>query len=290
MRGTLHFVAAKDVRWMLTFLAPRVIASSKRRCEQLELDQGTFSRSRKLLEKALQGGAQLTRDDIYVLLEKNKISTAGQRGYHILWRNAQEGLICFGPLRGKQQTFVLLDDWISETESLKPSHAAAELATRYFSSHGPATLQDFVWWSGLKVTDARAGIEAIAPQFHQETVDGKIYWMPSKLEMVQELPPHIYLLPGFDEYLLGYSDRSTVLDKQHAQKICPGNNGVFSPTVISDGQVIGTWKCAIKGKKMNIMPQAFQTFGNAERTAILLAAENYQRFMGLTLSIEWQTH
>jgi hypothetical protein len=139
MRGTLHFVAASDVRWMLALLTPRILARSKRRFQELELDDAVLARSEELLEKALQGGKQLQRDEIYRLLEQANISTASQRGYHILWRAAQQGHICLGPRSGKQQTFALLEEWVPTARPLAREEALVELTSRYFTSHGPAT-------------------------------------------------------------------------------------------------------------------------------------------------------
>ena len=131
MRGTLHFVAPEDVRWMLALLTPRIIAQTAGRYRQLELDEAIFARSKELFAQALQGDKQLTRDEMQQLLEQANISTAGQRGYHILVRAAQDGLICFGAPSGKQQTFALLDEWAPQAKSLERDEALAELARRY---------------------------------------------------------------------------------------------------------------------------------------------------------------
>ncbi|MGH8045737.1 MAG: winged helix DNA-binding domain-containing protein, partial [Chthoniobacterales bacterium] len=233
MRGTLHFVAADDIRWMLELMTPRVIAASRKRWMELELSDTIFAQCRKVLEKLLQGGVALTRDDLLAGLEKKGISTAGGRSYHIPWRLAQERVLCFGPRAGKQKTFVLLDEWVPKSRKLAGDEALAELALRYFASHGPATQADFVWWSGLKSADARAAIALVAPQLASETADGKTYWMRGDSALPGPSPG--FLLPGFDEYLLGYTDRSAVLDARHAVKIVPGSNGIFLPMLVNDG-------------------------------------------------------
>ena len=207
MRGTLHFVAAVDVVWMLELLTPRIVAGSAGRLRQLELDDATLARSREVLAHALEGGKQLTRGAIFGVLEAAGISTAGQRGYHILGQLAQGGLICLGAHEGKQPTFVLLQEWAPNARRLEREAALAELATRYFTGHGPATLQDFVWWSGLKISDARAGIRLAAERLIQEETDGVAYWMAHTMPVLSDNLPDVYLLPGFDEYMLGYRDR-----------------------------------------------------------------------------------
>lgn len=234
MRGTLHFVAAADVRWLLDLLAPRNIAGSARRHKQLELDEATFTRCKDIFINALHGGRQLTRDNLYKLLEDAGISINSQRGYHILWRSALDGIICFSAQRGRQQTFALLDEWAPDAVKLPRDEALAELAKRYFNSRGPATLQDYIWWSGLTAADARTGLEMIKTQLEQKNVDGQIYWLSKDISVPLHASGVAHALPGFDEYLLGYKDRSAVLDTANAAKVCPGGNGMFASTIAVD--------------------------------------------------------
>ena len=159
MRGTLHFVAPEDAKWMLQLLTPRVIARAAGEYKRSGLDKKVFDKSRKVLIKALQDGKQLERGDMYRVLEEAKVDTSNTRGLHILGLLAQEGIICFGPRKGKQQSFVLLDEWIPDSKLLKGDEALAELTKRYFTGHGPASIQDFVWWSGLTVIEAKKGLE-----------------------------------------------------------------------------------------------------------------------------------
>lgn len=284
MRGTLHFVAPADLRWMLALLTPRIVASAALRHQRLELTGALFARSRKLFSKALQGGNLLTRDEMYDVLERAGISTANQRGYHLLWRAAQEGLICFGPMRGKQQTFVLLEDWVPAARKLERKEALAELARRYFIGHGPATLKDFVWWSGLKASEAKEGLELVASQLAQESVDGQAYWMARDLPALNPVSPTAHLLPGFDEYMLGYTNRGAALDPEHARKWLP-SNGMFSPIVVIDGQVVGTWKRALKKKTLALTVSPFAPLNKASKQAIEAAAEPYGRFMGAPVAL-----
>ncbi len=281
MRGTLHFVTPEDVHWMLELLTPRIIAQAAGRHRQLELDEAMFARSKNLFTEALQGDKQLTRDEMYQLLERANISTAGQRGYHLLWRAAQEGLICFGAPSGKQQTFTLLDEWAPRTKRLERDEALAELTRRYFTSHGPATLPDFVGWSGLTVTDARAGLEMVKSHLGQELVNGQTYWLAPDGPAIKDNSPATYLLPGFDEYMLGYKDRTAALDPIHTQKITPGNNGVFSPTIVISGRVAGTWKRKVKKNAVVMTLSPFTALTEAESQAIAVAAWQYGAFLEL---------
>lgn len=285
MRGTLHFVAPEDARWMLALLAPRIVARAAGRHRQLELDEATFARSETLFAKALQGGQPLTRPALLDVLEQAGISTKGARGYHILWRAGQHGLICFGPRQGKQDTFVWLDDWLPQGKILSREEALAELAGRYFSGHGPATIQDFMWWSGLPAAEARAGLEMVEAQLAHEDVDGQTYWFSSAAFPSKDTSLTAYLLPPFDEYLLGYKDRSAVLDPAQAKKIVPGANGMFKPIIVIDGRVVGTWKRTLRKTKVLVQLEPFAPFSPAQMEAVVAAAEPYGRFLGLPVEI-----
>ncbi|MGH9900439.1 MAG: winged helix DNA-binding domain-containing protein [Pyrinomonadaceae bacterium] len=278
MRGTLHFVAAADVRWMLELLTPRVVAGSRRRHQQLGLDEATFARGKKLFARALRGGRQMTRGALYELLEAAHISPAGGRGLHILSRLAQDGLICFGTREGRQQTFALLDEWAPAAKTLERDEALAELAARYFEGHGPATPQDFAWWSGLTAADAGAGLEMVKAQFIREVIDGQTYWLPAPTPPVKDRSPTAYLLPVYDEYTVAYKDRGAVLDPRHAKE---AGNGIFSPTIVVDGRIVGTWKRTLRKDTLVITPSPFAKLDEAETRALATAAERYGRFLGL---------
>ena len=280
MRGTLHFVAAADVRWMLELLAPPALAQSAGRFRQLGLDETILARSRTIVVKALQGGHQLSRNALYQKLEAAHISTAGQRGIHILWRLAQDGLICFGARQGKQHTFALLPEWAPQAKTLARDQALAELARRYFTSHGPATLRDFVWWSGLATSDARAGLELARPHLAQDTIDDQAYWRPRSIHAARRAPPTAHLLPAFDEYLVGYQDRSAVLDPRHAKRINAGG-GMLAPTIVIDGQVVGAWKRTLKKGAVVITPIWFAEPKRSQKRAFTTAALQYGTFLKL---------
>ena len=284
LRGTLHFVAPDDVRWMLALLASRVLAASKGRWQALGLNDKLFAQSRKVFLQALRGGQQLTRNEMHQVLERAKISTAGQRGYHLLWRNAQEGLICFGALRGKQQTFVLLDEWVPPAKPLEREEALAKLVLRYFTSHGPATVKDFVRWSGLTIKDAQAGIEMSVSQLASDVVDGKTYWMAPRMSALPVQSPVVRLLPGFDEYILGYTERDPILDPMHARTIYSGLNLLFNPTIVIDGQIQGTWKRLIRKETVDLSLYPFKKSNRAEAQALRRATQRYGEFLGLRVA------
>jgi hypothetical protein len=279
LRSTLHFVAAADVHWLLEFLGPRIVAAAAVRHEQFGLDKTVLTRIRKVLVKALQSDQQLTRDEIYTLLQRARISVEGQRGYHIVWRMGVDRIICFGARRGKQQTFTLLEEWSPKVRALDSDAALAELTLRYFQGHGPATLPDFVWWSGLKISDARTGLALVSAQLESVTVNDTVYWMnPATLSRTG---PVVSLLPGFDEYLLGYRDRSAALDPLDARKIQPGSNGIFAATIVIDGKITGTWKRVFAKKSVAISIDLFRSLTKAEARALEESMGRYCEFLGM---------
>lgn len=276
LRGTLHYVAAADVRWMLKLVAARTIARAAPRYRQLELDEATFAKSKRVLLRALRGGKQLTRPELAAALHRAGISTGSQRLIHILNRAALEGLICYAARRGKQFTFALLEEWVPAAKTFERDEALAELARCYFRSHGPATLQDFAWWSGLAIADARAGLEMVKSRLLQEVIGGRAYWFSASRPAVKEASPTAYLLPAYDEYTVAYQDRSAALNPLHAKE---SGKGIFHPTIVVDGQIVGTWKREFKKNSVVIMPSYFTRLSRAREGAVAEAASRYGEFL-----------
>jgi hypothetical protein len=278
LRGTLHFVAAEDVRWMMSLLAPRVISSSSARQAARGLDAATFSKVEKLLVRALEGGKTLTRDAARVLIERAKIRTDNNRLYHCLWRLAMEQVLCCGAPEGKEQTFVLLDEHVPEAKPLQPEAALVKLAVRYFEGHGPATQQDLMRWAGLSGAETKRAIAGAGKKLIQAKLADETYYVAA-----DQPPPTAaratFLLPAFDEYILGYKDRTTIADDQYAKQITPGG-GVFRATIIHEGQVIGTWKASATKRQIRITPNPFTPLSAAATRALEKAAQRYGEFLG----------
>ena len=284
MRGTIHFVTAEDARWLLELSAMRVEGGGSARYRELGLDGATFAQSRKVVADVLKDGRPHTRQLLLEALDTAGISPAGQRGIHILGRLAREGLICIGPRIGKQQAFVLLDAWLPVGEKLKRDEALAELALRYFTSHGPATIQDYIWWSGLAPTDARVGLEAIKSQLSQETIGEGVYWFDAS-QSVGEMPsPTAYLLPVYDEYMVAYKDRSAALAPEYAAREDSGN-GIFRAPILIDGQMVGTWTRKLKKELVIITPNLFRSLSKDEKDALAEAGERYGAYLGLSAEL-----
>jgi hypothetical protein len=286
MRGTLHFVAADDVRWMLDLLAPRIIRRHAARLErEFELDAATLTRCRKVLTRALEGNGPVTRGEIYQALEARSISPSRQRGVHILGRLAQEGFICFGPRAGKQSTFVLLDEWLPDVRGLLREEGLAELALRYFTGHGPATLNDFCWWSGLSLTEARAGLHLVERRLLRDTIGDRQLWhVPSERRARRTVPRNAHLLPPFDEYLVGYQDRTGVLNPAYAGRL----QALLSPVVEVEGHIAGTWKRSLVKGKAELSLTPFRRWSVSARRMIADAAGQYGEYLGLPVAVTWR--
>jgi len=279
MRGTLHFVAAEDVRWILPILTPRVVAGAQSRFRQLGLDDATFAKSARVAEKALAGGTVVRRDRLYEIWNAAGVATHDSRGLHLLGVLSQQGLLCFGPRDGRQQTFTLLEEWLPSSRTLARADALGELARRYFRSHGPATVHDFAWWSGLTVTDARAGLECVKAELDSEDVDGRTFWFADS-RSARAGNVAAYLLPPWDEFTVAYRDRRDILDPKYATRVNAGG-GVLSPVIVVRGEVVGTWQRTIKKDTVTVRPTLFRALDRADREAVAQAVERYARFLGL---------
>jgi hypothetical protein len=264
MRGTLHLVAAEDLRPLLDLTAARQLGGARRRREQLDLDDATVARAGELAEQALRGGRRFRRAELTEEWERGGISTGGQRGYHLLWHLAQAGVLCLGPVEDGEQLVVLAEEWLPPARGAEREEVLGDLATRYFRGHGPCTVKDLARWAGLTAADTRAAVAVARPALDRIDVDGVEHLLdpgtPDLLARHRAAARGVFLLPGFDELLLGYGDRSAVLDPRYADRIVPGGNGMFRPTVVSDGRVLGTWRTIGRGARRTVEATPFTAF------------------------------
>jgi Winged helix DNA-binding domain len=287
LRPTWHFVLPADIRWMLALTAPRVISATAYYYRTLGLDDTVFSHSNAVLAKALQGGKQLTRTELVSELKHSSISTDNlQRVGQIIMRAELDGIICSGARRGKQFTYALLDERAPQARTLDREESLAELAMRYFTSHGPASLQDFVWWSGLIVADAKAGLEMVASQLMQEVIDSQAYWRSDSMPPAKDLSLNVYLLPNFDEYIVGYTDRSAIFDASHTQNLDSRGNVLFQHTIVLHGRIVGTWKRTLKKDEIIFTPTLFTTLTKDETRALAASAEHYGAYLDMPVNID----
>jgi hypothetical protein len=283
MRPTWHFVTPADIRWLLNLTAPRVNAASRYNFRKLELDEAVFKRTNKAIAKALLGGRQLTREALRSAVRPAGVKTDNLlRFSHILLRAELDAVICSGARQGKQFTYALLDERVPETKPRSRDEALADLTRRYFTSHGPATVRDFMWWSGLTARDVNSGLDMVQRHLLKEVIDGKSYWHSSSMRPGKRLARVAYLLPAFDEYLVSHKDRSAVVKASDSNET-PRSNALLGSVIVIDGLVVGSWKRSFEGKSVHITLSHFAGVSKAERRLVAEAADRYGAFLGLTV-------
>jgi hypothetical protein len=279
LRPTWHFVTPQDIRWMLELTAPRILPFLARYDRILSLDKKVLKKCNDVLAKALEGGKQLTRDEVKAALQKAKINTSELRFIHILEHAELDRIICSGARKGKQFTYALFDERAPLAKPMQKEQALAELTKRFFTSRGPATIYDFAWWSGLSITDAKKGIEILKRNFKKEVIDKKEYYFKDPGILKKEVTPVTYLLPNYDEYVVSYKDRTEAIDKKHLAAIAKERNAVFTNSILINGMVEGTWKRTIKNNSVVIETKAFSKLSNKNRQGIERAAKSYCKFL-----------
>jgi hypothetical protein len=278
LRPTWHFVSAGDIHWMLELTAPRIKASLKTRQKQLSLTPAILKKSNTVIEKALLKTGHATRDELSAEFRKAKINLDDSKASHLLLWAELSGLICSGATKGNKSTYALLNEWVPENKMISRDEALAKLAEKYFMSHCPATLQDFTWWSGLSITDAKHALESIKAGLVSEKTGTQTYWHPDSISISREKKKSVYLLPAFDEYIISYKDRTSILPlENHKQAI--SINGIFSPLIIIGGKVAGTWQRTIKNEKVIISTHFFKPPSDATKKLTEKAGEAFSGFL-----------
>lgn len=249
MRPTWHFVSSDDIHWMLELTAPRIKPIVLSYCKLSGEDESLLNKMVRLVEKILTKESHLTRQEIGVLLEAEGYVTDQYKLNHIMLWAELEGVACNGKIKGGKQTYSLLQEKVPKIITLTKEESLEKLARNYFTSHAPATLKDFVWWSGLLTSDARKAIECIKHDFISETIDSETYWFKANTQLPNDNGvPSALLLPAFDEYIVGYKGRTDILKEEHNRTVIT-KTGIFSPATVLNGEIIGTWKNKpVKGK------------------------------------------
>lgn len=276
LRPTWHLMANADVDWMLRLSAPQIRDLMPGRQKQLGLSETVFKKSNGVIEKTVAAGPAL-RDELIAALKKAKITGIPEIYSHILFRAELDRLICSGPMKGIHPTYAAYADRIKKSPLLKREDALVRLAERYFLSHGPATLADFTWWSGLRVGDARAAYAAVEKQFSREKLGEVTYLIPKSLKAA---PAEIHLLPAFDEFLIAYSDRGAVTPKSISPRVM-SVNGIFWPIIVANGQVRGRWKREIKKDKFTFRPEYFGKADTKLKGGVEKRAAALREFLGI---------
>jgi hypothetical protein len=277
MRPTWHFVSPDDIYWLLELSAPQIKSAMKSRNRELELTEAVFKKSQEILIRSLEGNRSLTREELGECLNQSGINPEKQRLPHILMEAEIDGIICSGGFREKKQTYSLLAERVPVKKDISREEALALLAKKYFTSHGPAAVADFTWWSGLPVSQARKAIALNDKNLLSETINGETYWFADNQICASPLPDSAFLLPAFDEYLISYKNRSAAITADHHAKAI-SNNGVFWPVIVVNGQVSGLWKRTIKKDTALIELDHFRPHSKKEMQWIETAARSFGNF------------
>ena len=278
MRPTWHFVAPQDIRWLLELTAPRVNIASGSAYRKFELDDRVFKQTNKVLTRALKGGKYLTRSALKKILNESGVrADNGIRLGYILIRAELDAVICSGPRFGNQFTYALLEERAPQTKRIDREKALATLTLRYFTSHGPATVQDFMWWSGLTAADAKSGIKLVERRLTKTSTDN-VLWGPNTEETINRETTLASLLADYDEYVVAYKDRSAVLDSNDQSTIL---NGLLGRTILVDGKIVGSWKQRNNKGRVEIQVQPFRNLRKPERVAIEKAVDRYGKFLNI---------
>jgi hypothetical protein len=280
LRPTWHFVAAEDIRWMLALTGPRVRAVLASYDRTIGIDEAVLRRSRTVITKALQGGTHLTRAELSQAMQGAGIRTEGPFLLARLVMHAEaDGLICSGARRGKQFTYALLEERVPPARVLERDEALSELATRYFNTRGPATVDDFAWWSGLTKSDARRGVQAVESEFEHDTIDGRGYWFPPSAPF-KARTPFARLLPNYDEYFIGLKDRSAMTATLTGLGV-KGVTFLGGHILTINGQIRGGWARVLKGEAATIELKVHGSLSAAEHRAVAKEVKRFGVFLGL---------
>jgi hypothetical protein len=285
MRPTWHFVAPQDIRSLLALTAPRVHAANAHLYRKLELDAGLLRRCHSVFTKALRNNNHLTRSELASRLGENRIEATGQRLAYILAHAELEALICSGPRRGKQFTYSLLEERVAPSQKREREEDLSRWTLRYFTSHGPAQLKDFAWWSGLTLQEARRGVDLTGTELTHQIIDGKTYWFSPNRPARKPRTPTILLLSIYDEYTIAYRDRSDLGGERYIDKLLSMGNALTSVLILS-GKIAGTWKRIIKKGCVEIVINLFVRLRGAERGALKSAAVGYGEFLGMPIIVK----
>lgn len=280
MRPTWHFVMPEDIRWMQELTAPQIKKRLAPYDRKLELTGALLAKSNTAMMNALRDNNYLMRQELKKLLERIGIKTDVQRLAHIIMWAELDGLICSGPRKGKQFTYALLEERAPKEKKLPREEALAKLALKYFTSHGPAQLKDFSWWSGLTAKDSEKALLSIKSKLFSDIIDNKTYWFATTPKIAKHVSPFAYLLSVYDEYFIGYKDRSAIVDEKYSKRMPAVGNFLLGSLIIINGEVTGTWKKVSKKSKVEIILTPFRKLRKGEREALQSEVARYRMFLG----------
>jgi hypothetical protein len=284
LRPTWHFVTPTDLRWMLALTAPRINVRMKPYNVHMALDAATFRKANDVMARALEGGKQLTRQELATEMRHAGLKIQSvQHLAHLMMQAELDLVVCSGALRGKQFTYALIDERVPATPALDRDEALLRLTRVYFESRSPATLQDFSWWSGLTSGDAKRGAEMA--KLGTVTVDGRKYHTRDARRPAARRGPVAHLLPNYDEYFIGHKDRSAIGHRLRRDRVRWPEGSSFGNVIALDGQLVGSWTRVLTRKGIAIDVRFVVRPKPKERQAIARAAAEYARFLGPCASV-----
>ncbi len=294
MRGTLQLLATEDVGWLLPLLGPVFVRESRRRYAELGLDENDCVRGVRAIRDILASQGPLTRDELVEQLAGRGMRLEGQARPHLIRRAALGGVVCLGPDRGADPTYVLLDTWLADRVDRAPAMsreaAVAELARRYLTAYGPATPDDFAAWSGLPLSEARAGWQGVGRELSEVEIAGRLAWLLEGLAAPLDEPPThlpvVHLVPSYDPYLLGYRSRELAVAPQYAKRVHPGG-GLLRPTLLVDGRAFGTWRAKRRTGRLDVIVEPFDHLAEDVDAGLAAEVADLGRFLEVetTLSV-----
>jgi hypothetical protein len=283
LRPTWHFVAPEDLRWMQALTRSRVLTAMGSYLRQTGLDAAVRARARRVIGRALEGGHFLTRQELKAHLQRAGIPCEEQRLAYLVMDAELHAIVCSGPMRGKHFTYALVEERVPPAPMLDHDAACAALVRRFFTSHGPATLRDLRWWSGLTVRDIKAGIALAGDALVAETIQGLTYYSASAEPPAPRAgPARAWLLPNYDEYLVAFQDRGLSVGPADAGRTrWPPIEPQFEHVFVVDGLIAGTWKRAFHRDAVEVRLLPYRPLTEAERRLLRRAANRLSAFVGM---------
>lgn len=283
MRGTVFLMPSRDAVWVTQLCSAPSLRAAEARRRQLGLDEGALARAEETALEALADGPR-SRPELFGVWEAAGLAPKGGRGYHMLFTLIARSTVCHGPWNGTDQDIALVSSWLAAGSDLAGRFdgeripAVAELLLRYLSSHGPATIRDFAWWTKLGLAEIRAALPLVAGHLESDGAAEPSYWRAGLLDEVAALGRAVsrpLLLPGFDEFILGYQDRLFAMTRDQHDRLVPGHNGVFKKTVVQGAQVVGIWSRGGRPGRRSLEIEAFRPISAAGERALQRRFEEF---------------
>lgn len=241
LRPTWHFVSAEDIHWMRELSSQKLHSIYLSYVRESGGDEKLLARAGEKVAQILDDYDDMTKLEIGEHLQNAGFDIDTRALTHVMSRLELDGVVCNGRICSHKHTYALLEKRVPKSKPFVKEEALRNLAYKFFNSHGPATLQDFVWWSGLLISEAKTGLELVKEHFVSETLNGRVFWMKNDIRIPEKKSDSILLLPPFDEFVVSYKERSEIIEDQHRGKVMT-KNGLFDPTIMFNGEIVGSWR------------------------------------------------